>query len=406
MIDNGRARLSLLATVMLWSDVARAGVWGSDPTIGVSGAYGSNPALLNLPDTAESSAALLLDAPISYQGDALTLSFLPSFRLSDASYASLNSSYAHLSASGEFDTDRNTFKASAGANWDSSLLGDNLTNGTSPVPRDSLTGELSWTRHLTELLDAYLDANTQRVRYGEPPPGTAPLVNYEYTTVSPGLTWQLSERDRVTLSAIAGQYDTLDGTTRTRNIGGQLGYSRQLSEIWSLSLGGGYTRQQNRLSLLVPELGFIPGLGFVIIEVPVTIETEVGSPVYSARLTRTGPRLTLNLSGSRQETPNGFAFLSRQTIYVGQLSYALSPRWSVGLQEWWLSEHNPTVQSAYEDRIVNWVTVSSTYQLSEHYSLAIALSRVDQTYSTTDTHVGNNQVTLTLTYKFNHIGLQ
>ena len=391
---------------MLCTNAARAGVWGADPTIGVSGAYGSNPVLLDLPHTSETDAALLIDSPITYQGDALKLSFLPSFRLSDTrSYTSLNSNYLHLTASGEFDADRNTLKLSAGASRDSSLYQNYLVNGETAVRRDGLTADLGYTRHLTERLDADLDVNTVHVRYGAST-GVASLVDYRYSTVAPDLSWQGSEHDRFTLSVSGGQYDSLDGRTRSRNLQGQLGYDRSLSEIWSLDLTAGYTRQQNRLDLLVPELVFIPGKGFVIIEVPVRIESQVDTPVYLAKLTRSGERLTLNLSASRQETPTGFAFLSRQTTYGLQLSYALSERWSASLKEYWQRAHNPGLQGQFVDQTANSVAVSCTYQLSEHYTLDLALSRVDLTYSTLDLHVANNQVTLTLNYKFSHIGLQ
>jgi hypothetical protein len=406
VIDSGRARLSLLVMFMLCSEAARAGVWGADPSVGVSGDYASNPVLADVPHSSGTDAALLFDSPVTYQGDALKLSFLPSFRLSDRrSYASLNSDYVHLTASGEFDTDRNTLRVSAGASRDSSLYENFVVNGTAAVRRDGLTGDLGWTRHLTERLGADLDVNTVHVRYGAPA-GTASLVDYKYSSVAPDLSWQGSERDRVTLSAGAGQYDSRDGTTRSRSIQGQLGYDRALSEIWSLKLTAGYSRQQNRLDLEVPELVFIPGLGFAIIEVPVRVESQVKSPVYSARLTRSGPRLTLNLSATRQETPTGFAFLSRQRVYELQASFALSERWSASLHEYWLSAHDPSLQGPYFDRIVNSVTADCTYQVSEHYSLEIALSRVDLTYSTLDIHVASNQITLTLNYKFNHISLQ
>jgi hypothetical protein len=406
VIDSGRARLSLLVLAMLCSEVARAGVWGADPSIGVSGAYGSDPALLDLARTSETDAALLIDSPITYQGDALKLSLIPGFRVSDTrSYTSLNSDFAHLSASGELDAERDKLTVTAGATRDSSLYQNYLVNGQAGVRRDGLSGELGWTRHLTERLDAGVDVSALHVRYGAPT-GNASLVSYKYGTVSPDLSWQRSEKDRVMLSASAGQYDSLDGTTRSRSVSGQLGYDRSLSEIWSFNLSAGYTRQQNRLDLEIPEITFVPGLGFVLVEVPVRIESQTKTPVYAARLTRSGPRLTLYLGASRQEVPTGFAFLSRQTTIDLQLGYAISSRWSTSLHEYRLSAHDPSLQGPYLDRSVNWVILDSAYQLSEHCNLDIALSRVDETYNATDHHVVNNQVTLTLNYKFNHIDLQ
>jgi hypothetical protein len=404
---SGRVRLSLLVMAMLSSDMVRAGVWGADPSIGVSGDYGSNPGLLELPHTAQTDAALLIDSPVSYQSDALTLSLLPSLRLSDTrSYTSLNSNYVHLRASGEFDSERNTLKMTVGATRDSSLYQNYLVNGESAVRRDGLTGELAYTRHLTERLDTDLDVTTQRVRYGTPV-GNASLVDYNYTTVAPDLSLAPSERDRLILSASGGQYESADRTTRSRNLGAQLEYRRSLSEIWSLDASAGYSRQQNRLTLEVPEIVFIPGYGFTIIEVPVGVESQVSNPVYSLRLTRSGPRLTLNLSATRQEVPTGFAFLSRQTAIDLQLNYSISPRWSAGLHEYRLRAQDPSLQGGGTlDRDVNSLTVSATYQLSEQLNLNVELSRIGEKYAATDLTLTNNQVTLTFNYKFNHISLQ
>lgn len=389
---------------MLCSSVARAGVWGADPSLGISGDYASNPLLVDLPHPEESNAALLLDSPVSYQGDALTLSFLPSFRLSDTrSYSSVNSDYIHLTASGQFDADLNSFKASVGATRDSSLYENYLVDGEAAVRRDGLNADLGWTRHLTERLDADIDVQALKVVYGIPV-GNASLDSYKDGNVTTDLTWHGTERDKIALSVSGGQYDSTDGMNRSRSLTGQLAYTHALSEVWSLDLTAGYTRQQNKLNLLIPELVFT-GTGFEIIEIPVSIESTIDSPVYSAKLTRTGPRLTVSLSASRQETPTGFAFLSQQTIYDLGLSYALSERWSLSLHEYWLSAHDPSLQGPYLDRTVNSANLDCTYQLTENYLLDLALSRIDETYTASDFHVANNQVTLTLTYKFNHIGL-
>jgi hypothetical protein len=387
------------------SSVARSGVWSADPVVGVSQDYNSNPALLDVAHTSQTDVALLLDWPVAYDGDAVKWFVRPSFRVGDTrSYASLNSNYAHVNAGGEFDTERNRLTMTLGATRDSSLYQNYLVDGQSAVRRDGLTAEITGTRHLTERLDADLDVSTIRVRYDNPA-GNGSLVDYQYTSVSPDLAWIRSERDRVTLQASAGQYDSLDGKTRSRSASGQLGYSRALTEIWSLNIAAGYTRQQNRLDLVVPEIIFT-GSALEIIEVPFRIQSEQGSAVYSARLTRTGTRFTLNVGASRQEVPTGFAFLSRQTVFDLQLTYAFSPRWSAGLHEWRLGSRDPSLQGQSYDRNVNWLTLDGAYQLSEQWTAVAALVRVDAAYPASDLHLASNQVTLTFTYKFKHLNLQ
>src|SRR5580704_13073136 len=131
MNSRGSARICLLAAAMSIASVGKAGVWGTQPVLGVSGDYSSNPALLDLPDTAETHAALLLDAPTTYVDNAFKVSFLPSFRLSNSrGYSSLDSDYEHLNVRGEFDTDLSVFTATGGVARDSSLYHDYLLSGS------------------------------------------------------------------------------------------------------------------------------------------------------------------------------------------------------------------------------------------------------------------------------------
>ena len=77
MTPSRVAPFCVLAAAMSIAKPSSAGVWGSQPTVGVSGDYSTNPGLLNLPNTAESHAALLLDGPTTYNGDAFKFSVLP-----------------------------------------------------------------------------------------------------------------------------------------------------------------------------------------------------------------------------------------------------------------------------------------------------------------------------------------
>jgi hypothetical protein len=406
MTHASGAPRALWVAAMLCSSAARAGVWGMDPSVGASADYASNPVLLDIPHTTEADVALLVDLPTTYTGDGFSLSLLPSFRVSDrSSYASLNSNYAHLTATGELDSDLNKLTLTLGATQDSSLYENYLVDGESAVRRDGLTGDLTWTRHLSELLDADLDVDTMRARYGTAS-GNASLVDYNDTAVSPDLKWTRSELDSITFSASAGQYDAVRGTTSSKTLSGQLGYTRALSELWSLNVSAGYTRSQNQLNVEEPEYVFT-GNGIELIEVPIRIESQLDSPTYAVHLTRTGERLTLNLSASRLEVPTGFAFLSRQTLYDFQATYTISPRWSASLHEYHLSASDPSgVQGEYENRNVNTLTLDGTYQLTEQLTLDVALSRVDETYQASHLDLASNQLTLTLTQKFNHIDFQ
>jgi len=406
MIQRWSAPLCLSAAAMLQVNCAKAGVWGMDPVLGITGDYATNPGLLNIPKTAETDGALLIDAPTTFNASAFKFSVLPSFRVGDTkSYSSVNSDYEHLNLRGELDTERSTFTASAGATRDSSLYQNYLSNGETGVRRDGAVADLNWDRLLSPRIEVDTDVNTTRVRYGSAV-GASSLVDYKYTSITPTLSWIASERTKFTVIANAGQYDSLDGTTRSRDVDLQLGLVRQFTQIWSLTASGGFSRARNRIAFSEQFLVYTL-TGPEIVSVPVREESTQDSAVYAVNLTRSGERLTLNATASRQETPTGFAFLSRQTSVELQGSYSLSARWSIGGDARYLRAQDPQPQGgATISRAVAYAGLNASWKCTEHWSLTLGASRVMERYPSLLLDLTSNQVALTLSRKFNHIGFQ
>src|SRR5271170_6938121 len=138
-----------------------AGVWGMDPVIGVVGDYSTNAELLDVPHTAQTDGALLLNAPVTYYGGAFALNVIPSFRLSNSTgYSSVTSDYDHLTVKAEYDTALSVLTAAAGVSRDSSLYYDYLYDGSTGVRRDAWTADLNWDRSLTERVDLDTDVSS------------------------------------------------------------------------------------------------------------------------------------------------------------------------------------------------------------------------------------------------------
>ncbi len=391
---------------MLHANCAKAGVWGIDPVLGITGDYATNPGLLDIPNTAQTDVALLIDAPATFNASDFKLSVLPSFRFGDTkSYSSVNSDYEHLNVRGEFDTERSVFTASAGATRDSSLYQNYLANGVTGVRRDGATADLNWDRLLSERLEVSTDVNTIRVRYGTAV-GATSLVDYEYTSVTPTLAWIASERTKFTVIADVGQYDSLDRTTRSRDANLQLGLVRQFTQLWSLTASGGFSRALNRIKFNEEFLVFTAN-GPEILSIPVREESSQNGAIYALNLARLGERLTLNVTASRQETPTGFAFLSRQNSVTLQANYSLSARWSIGGNAQYLRAQDPQLQGgASIPRTVEYVGANASWKWTEHWSLTLGASRVMERYPSLHLDLTSNQVALTLSRKFNHIGFQ
>jgi hypothetical protein len=379
----------------------QAGVWGIDPLVGVVGDYSTNAQLLDAPHTAATDAALLLNAPTTYNGNAFELFITPSFRLSNsAGYSSVTSDYEHLSVKGEFDAERDLFTASALLGRDSSLYYDYLTNGGTGVRRDSWTGDLNWDHQFTERTDLDTDLNLTHVRYAEGA-GVPTLTDYRYLSLSPTLSWNSSERGKLTASASIGGYESLDGTTTSRNANLQIGFVRQLSEIWSLTSTVGYSRALNRLSGDEEFLEFTPN-GPEIVVVPFTVKSAQNGTVYSVILARKGERFSLNATASRQLTPTGFDYLAVLTAYELTTTYAYSERLSFGSDLRYVRSETPQQQATPK-----FLGVSASWRWTERWTTTIGASYVTEQYSPPrGSEVSSSEVSITLSRQFDHIKFQ
>jgi hypothetical protein len=390
---------------MLHSSAARAGVWGMDPVLGLVGDYSTNPALLSVPHTAETNGALLIDAPTTYNSDAFAFSILPSFRLGDSKgYSSLASDYEHLSTKAEFDSERGMLTATAGIARDSSLYLNYLTNGSVGVQRDAATADLDWQRLLTERLEFDADVNTQHVKYGQSS-GTSTLVDYQYTSITPALSWKTSERNKLTATASVGRYNSLDGTTESRSANLQVGFIRQLSEIWSVTATVGYSRALNEFDTEQPEFVFTAN-GPTIELVPLTLESSQNGSIYAVNLTRQGSRLVLNASASRQLTPTGFAYLSPQKSYEIKSSYSLTDRWSLAADARYVNAQNPQLHTVPTDYTIKYLVISTDWRWTEKLTLSLSASRVTERIVSPNFNLASSELTVTLSHRFSHINFQ
>jgi hypothetical protein len=382
-------------------------VWGVDPSFGITGDYSTNPALIvdPPPGTAAAHGALLLDAPTSYNGDALVVSIIPSFRFSDsAGYSSLASDYEHLSVKSEFDAERNSFIATGTINQDSSLYQDYLTDGSTGAKRDTLAADLSWQRFLTERLSVGTEVNWTQIKYGQVA-GVGTLTDFRDTTISPSATWNESERNKLTLTASVSRYDSLNASDESRSVNLQAGFVRQLTEIWSLEGDFGYSRALNNIAF-DEEVVVFTAAGPALELVPIAEESSQNGTVYSAILSRKGVLFTFNLTASRQLVPSGFAYLSQQTLVDLNLNYTASERWSLGAEARYLRAQDPQVRGGVTVRTPISVIGNATWHMTEHWDATLRASRVTEKVSPPEVDLSSNEVSLTFSRHFDHIKFQ
>ena len=308
--------------------LSRAGPLSTEPSIGLSSEYASNQYLLARGGRAVLDEAILFNAPTHYDVDSMDFTLAPSVRYSNSgSYASLASNYFHLNGSAAFASELNSLSFTNAFGRDSSLQQNGLSSNGIGVRSDGTSAGLDWQRTMTERAVVEFDAGWTRVLYNQGATATG-LVDYRYINAGAAASYAISERDRLQISVSAGRYSALDGITASENYYLQLGFDRQLTEIWKLSTTAGYAKSDNSMKLYYGPF-FIGNVEYGPYYIG-TAKSQQQGPIYSASMVRRGEQLDVTLSASRNFRPSGFEFLSREDIAAVDLSYTRSERWKFG----------------------------------------------------------------------------
>jgi hypothetical protein len=391
MTHRGLPRNCLLAAAMCMGSGAKAGVWVTEPVLGVAADYSTNPGLRYTAHTTETHGALLIDTPTTYHADSVSLSVQPSFRISDSSgYSSVASDYAHLTVRGEIDSERNSVTVTGQLARDSSLYYNYGLNGSAGVRRDTSLADVAWVRALTERLNFNLEASSSRVVYGKSGSFTT-LTDYRYSSAAPSLAWHTSERTTLTLVGGVGLYESADLRTKSVNSNLELGFTRQLTELWALSANAGYSRETNRI-----EEYFGPFL------LGTFRATNTGS-VFMANVTRQGRLLAVTAAASRSLVPSGFSFLSLQNSYQLSFRYPRTERWTFDGHVRWLKSQVPQVFGPTADQSYVDLGLSAAWLFTEKWTLTLRASRLTAKYTPPNIDVGASGFTVQLSRRFDPI---
>jgi hypothetical protein len=391
MTHRGLPRTCLSVAAMCIAGSATAGVWVTEPMLGLAAEYSTNPGLLYVHHSAETHGAVLIDTPTTYHADSASLSVQPSFRISDSSgYSSLASDYEHLTMRGEIDSERNSLAVTGQIARDSSLYYNYGLNGSAGVRRDTSLADVTWARALTERLNFNVDVNSSRAVYGESG-GFTTLTDYRYTSAAPSLSWNAGERTTLSVDGGAGLYRSADGTTRSVNSNLALGFTRQLDELWTLGANAGYSRETNTIHEYFGP--FLVG----------SFRATNNGTVFTAGLTRQGRLLALTATASRSLVPSGLSFLSLQNSYLLGFHYPRTERWTFDGHVRWLKSQEPqvlgpTVNQSYFD-----FGLSAAWLFTEKWTLTLRASRVTEKYTSPTINVGASGFSIQLSRHFSPI---
>jgi hypothetical protein len=347
--------------------------WSIEPRLGASADYATNPSLRPSNPRSEEHVAALFNLPVRYDADGIELYLSPSGRISNSrGYSSLASNYFHLDANAQFTNDLGSTSVQAELARDSSFYyNGQFANGIG-VRRDTALTSVDWSRSLTERSQIQLDGSWTRVSYAQPPNATS-LTDYRYLSAGPTFARALSERDTLKVLGSFGRYQSLNGITESKSENLQLGFVRQLNELWSLSTTAGYSRSTNTQKVFFGP--FFLG----------SVSSNQNGAVYAATLTRQGEQFTLNGGVSRSLQPTGFGYLSRQDSVNLYATYALSERWDFVLGAAWYKARNPLAIGAQllsgtsDVRYAN-VQLTANWHWTAQWIIGMHATRVTQQY--------------------------
>jgi hypothetical protein len=382
--------VTILAIGVLGGTMSAASPLSTEPIIGLSSDYSTNPDLRATDERSEFHGAVLLNLPIHYDRDNLHLALLPVARCSNTrGYSSLASNFFRVDADASETTELGTAEFTGGMSRDSSLYhSDEATQGVG-MRRDTATAGLSLQRLMTELLVTELQLNWTRTKYDESAASSAGLVSYRYISAAPTVVYTLNERMSVRLLASAGRFNSLDRITSSKDVNVQLGIGRDLTELWSLSASYGYSRSRNSRDFYFGP--FFLG----------TIESAQRGSVYNATLKRKGERFTFVGTASRELKPSGFAFLSRQESVDTLIHFQYSERWRFSGEFSWRKSVDPVQLGADASRRNLYGQISAAWNWQPDWIVALRVTRVDQHFdSTTSVGAASSGVSLELSHQF------
>jgi len=357
--------------MLLASSVSRSGAaeWSAEPSMTVRGDYNSN--LLLLPGSQKSVWGIWLSPGTTFAGSTENLRVSGRAAADFVQYVggtdkTLTNVYFPLSV--QYTTERETFGFDGGFTRDNTLMGEAIQTGVVVgfTQRNMLTLGPSWTHALTERLSAqagYQYANAtyeDGLRLG--------LVNYTTHGGSGSLLYQLTEADRVNLTASYTNFNAPDANDLVSEI-----YSAQLSlaHDFNETITGTITGGPNYVH------GTINAGG-----VPMSSQRTLF--VGSANLKKSWETASVTFDVGRQIFPSGFGLLV-QTDRVGvTVAKDFTEQWSTSLSAFALfasalSSETSAVRSFQDSRYMN-ITPKVTWKFSQW-------GQVDFMYSYVNRHV-------------------
>jgi hypothetical protein len=367
------ARLAVALMLAMAIRPACADTLTSESSVSLEADYNSNPFLLPADAHSAESVAALGNLPLTYSSNAQIAELIPRVRLAESrGDDQLLTDFEYLDGDWRFNSERTTLTATALWHRDSTLYNavENSELLGHTLPRIENSASLAWQQVLSERNSLQLSAGWDEVRLSSR--FNFSLDNYTYTQGAAQFTRTLTERLNWSLSGGVGRYDVRNLESSNDSQYGQSSLVYQLTERWTATAQGGYSRvQSSGVALLCCEIVQTPqGLGLVL--VPVVEKSSGGTANYLVSSAWQAERFTLDLSASRTIQPSSLGSLLTQNQFTVHLSLPWSEHVKTGVAADTIRSYATLASAAgaggvqYDD-----VNVFADWQASEHWTVSI-----------------------------------
>jgi hypothetical protein len=362
------------AGALLVASSACAAEWLVSPSARVATDYTDNPRLLEKGGTSSTGTVGETSATLQRRAERFDLSLRPSVRF--ARYQgdeSLDSDDQYLDTHFKYVNERSEWSGSVNLTRDTTLTSEIGSTGFVQANRrhESITVSAGPTFWLTERVNAGVQAYLLDSHY--PDARNTGLVDYEYRALSLFSGFSATERSSFTLSMQGGELVVPDVGSRTRDASMRIAWSYQPYSLWTAQVSGG----------------------------PAYVDAEFGHDsgvVFDLDLQREGEFWTIDSKVGRNLTPTGRGVLTQRDRALLSVSRRLTEYLSAGISAQWIRNQDLLQRPGivFDEVRYGRLDLSMSWHFAEHWSMALTLGGVTQSYESRPATAENYRATLSM----------
>ena len=358
-----------------------AGAWNYSGRTQLSSTYDDNILLSAgnqyAPILSATAGAADVSGRLQFQDDTVLWQLDPRFLATRYSgQQTLNHTEKFLTMLSQFTGERGSNSLTLTGTEDTTLTSEIGLTGLSAVNKKhrTVTANIDSNWRFSEFIDAGVQISANENRYFDKQ-GTG-LVDYDYGTATVNANYKWTERSQFFLQTSVGKLQVPDLNVYDKtNLSAVLGYSTQFSQRWLGTVYYGPSQVRANGS-------------------------KANGTVYSASLSRKSELTNLSMSYTRDVTPTGYGQFGRRDQVQLALNQPLSERWATNWTVTSIRTRYITATGNLELNTVNYGDVAGnlSWSISPTWTLSLTAGYTRQTVQTVTSAAERNHAALNISW--------